>query len=267
MGDKIDYVFTFGDWTVLDSAIVRDKPHGRFLSDHYPVVANLRLGDGGWDRFPSPEGEAPTLRFPLQDPAAYLDMLVTVDKIERRPRFWEQVIMLSHNRFQNHSVSPEQVFSAVKAVATALFEDRGDEPMGGLSNFKALTSISGRLRSLVVAPNFDRSTFGHLALRYVWEHPEAVSNRYLLELLYPLVNRVGGSEAFNFFRLLYRYGDVGIKTQVVSQIKASLPGRVTKFLARISSSEKIKLPESASGSNISYIKHEDKEYRIIHSPQ
>ena len=267
LGDKIDYVFTFGDWTVLDSEIVRDKPFDKFVSDHYPVIASLRLGVAGWDRFPSPEGEAPKLNFPLQDHATYLEMLASVGKIDRGPRFWEQMIMTSHNRFEATVVSPDQVFRAVEAVGKALFKDRGEEHMGGLSNFKALTSISGRLRSLVVAPEFDRSAFGDLALRYVWEHPEAVSNRYLLEVLYPLVKRVGGRDAFNFFRLLYRYGDIRVKTNIIRHVKASSPHRVSKFLTRISSSEKINHPKNAPGSSIAMIKHEGKQYIVIHRPQ
>lgn len=42
-GDKIDYVFVRGGWTVNQAAIVRIRPDGRDASDHFPVTATLRL--------------------------------------------------------------------------------------------------------------------------------------------------------------------------------------------------------------------------------
>jgi endonuclease/exonuclease/phosphatase family metal-dependent hydrolase len=44
-GAKIDYVFTRGGWLVEHAAIVRTRPGGRDASDHFPVVAVLRLVD------------------------------------------------------------------------------------------------------------------------------------------------------------------------------------------------------------------------------
>lgn len=44
-GDKIDYVFTSPEWEVLDAAIVRSERGGRYPSDHFPVMATLRLPD------------------------------------------------------------------------------------------------------------------------------------------------------------------------------------------------------------------------------
>lgn len=41
--DKIDYVFADSGWTIEKSEIVRDKVDGRWISDHFPVVAWLRL--------------------------------------------------------------------------------------------------------------------------------------------------------------------------------------------------------------------------------
>lgn len=41
--DKIDYVFADANWKVEKSEIVRDKVGGRWISDHFPVVAWLKL--------------------------------------------------------------------------------------------------------------------------------------------------------------------------------------------------------------------------------
>jgi len=42
-GAKIDYIFAPQDLPVLDAAILRDLPNGRFPSDHFPVTATLRF--------------------------------------------------------------------------------------------------------------------------------------------------------------------------------------------------------------------------------
>ncbi|HUU82507.1 MAG TPA: endonuclease/exonuclease/phosphatase family protein [Phycisphaerae bacterium] len=42
-GDKIDYVFVQREARVLDAAIIRDHRDGRYPSDHFPVVATVRL--------------------------------------------------------------------------------------------------------------------------------------------------------------------------------------------------------------------------------
>jgi len=41
--DKIDYVFADSVWKVERAEIIRDKVDGRWLSDHFPVAAWLRL--------------------------------------------------------------------------------------------------------------------------------------------------------------------------------------------------------------------------------
>ena len=45
-GQKIDYVFVEPGVNVLDAAIVRDHEDGRYPSDHFPVIAKMRLKDG-----------------------------------------------------------------------------------------------------------------------------------------------------------------------------------------------------------------------------
>ncbi len=42
-GDKIDYVFIDDAWEVLEASIDRTMPDGRLPSDHFPVVAKVRL--------------------------------------------------------------------------------------------------------------------------------------------------------------------------------------------------------------------------------
>jgi endonuclease/exonuclease/phosphatase family metal-dependent hydrolase len=42
-GEKIDAILTSPRWTVIDAAIVRTNRDGRQPSDHFPVVAILRL--------------------------------------------------------------------------------------------------------------------------------------------------------------------------------------------------------------------------------
>lgn len=42
-GDKIDYVLASPDTEVLDAAIIRTSRDGRYPSDHFPVLARLRL--------------------------------------------------------------------------------------------------------------------------------------------------------------------------------------------------------------------------------
>lgn len=42
-GDRIDHVLVSPGWTVLDAAIVHETPGGRLPSDHWPVMARLRL--------------------------------------------------------------------------------------------------------------------------------------------------------------------------------------------------------------------------------
>jgi endonuclease/exonuclease/phosphatase family metal-dependent hydrolase len=44
-GTRIDYVFTTPEWDVLAARIVHERPGGRLPSDHWPVVAALRLRD------------------------------------------------------------------------------------------------------------------------------------------------------------------------------------------------------------------------------
>jgi len=43
-GPKIDYIFASGGWKVLQAEIIRTQYGGRFPSDHFPVMAELRLG-------------------------------------------------------------------------------------------------------------------------------------------------------------------------------------------------------------------------------
>jgi endonuclease/exonuclease/phosphatase family metal-dependent hydrolase len=42
-GDKIDAVLISGDWDVVSAAILRTSRAGKYPSDHFPVVATLRL--------------------------------------------------------------------------------------------------------------------------------------------------------------------------------------------------------------------------------
>lgn len=46
LGGKIDFVLVDPNWKVLDAKIVRDRPNGRWPSDHYPVAADLELIEG-----------------------------------------------------------------------------------------------------------------------------------------------------------------------------------------------------------------------------
>ncbi len=43
--DKIDYIFVDGGWLVDDATIAHDSYEGQYPSDHFPVVATLRLKD------------------------------------------------------------------------------------------------------------------------------------------------------------------------------------------------------------------------------
>jgi endonuclease/exonuclease/phosphatase family metal-dependent hydrolase len=42
-GEKIDFVLTTSDVQALDAQILRDSTDGRYPSDHFPVVAWIRL--------------------------------------------------------------------------------------------------------------------------------------------------------------------------------------------------------------------------------
>jgi endonuclease/exonuclease/phosphatase family metal-dependent hydrolase len=42
-GDKIDYVFVEEGVEVLSAAILRSSRNGRYPSDHFPVVARVRI--------------------------------------------------------------------------------------------------------------------------------------------------------------------------------------------------------------------------------
>ncbi|MFP4417749.1 MAG: endonuclease/exonuclease/phosphatase family protein [Chitinispirillaceae bacterium] len=42
-GKRIDFVFSSPDLSVLDARIVRDRPEGRYPSDHFPVIATVGL--------------------------------------------------------------------------------------------------------------------------------------------------------------------------------------------------------------------------------
>ncbi len=42
-GEKIDYILVPADVTVLDAAILRDHRDGRYPSDHFPLIARLRM--------------------------------------------------------------------------------------------------------------------------------------------------------------------------------------------------------------------------------
>lgn len=46
-GEKIDYIFTQPGAIVLDAQILRSHVDGRYPSDHFPVIATLRLGPAG----------------------------------------------------------------------------------------------------------------------------------------------------------------------------------------------------------------------------
>lgn len=43
IGQKIDYVFVTPDVEIIDATIVRDNPYRKYLSDHHPVVATVRI--------------------------------------------------------------------------------------------------------------------------------------------------------------------------------------------------------------------------------
>ena len=43
-GPKIDYIFTSGQWDVLESGIDRTAFDGRLPSDHFPVWARVTIG-------------------------------------------------------------------------------------------------------------------------------------------------------------------------------------------------------------------------------
>ncbi len=45
-GGKIDYVLVDSRWRVVAAEIVRDNEEGRYPSDHFPVMADLVLGEG-----------------------------------------------------------------------------------------------------------------------------------------------------------------------------------------------------------------------------
>ena len=45
-GGKIDYVLVDSRWQVEGAEILRDNDEGRYPSDHFPVVADLVLGEG-----------------------------------------------------------------------------------------------------------------------------------------------------------------------------------------------------------------------------
>ena len=42
-GTRIDYVLVTPEWHVLKALITHPRPRGRLASDHWPVVADLRL--------------------------------------------------------------------------------------------------------------------------------------------------------------------------------------------------------------------------------
>ena len=42
-GDKIDYIFTTPDMEVLDAQIIHDNTDGRYPSDHFPVIATIKI--------------------------------------------------------------------------------------------------------------------------------------------------------------------------------------------------------------------------------
>ena len=46
-GDRIDHVLVSPSWAVVDAAIVRETPGGKLPSDHWPVMARLRVSGGG----------------------------------------------------------------------------------------------------------------------------------------------------------------------------------------------------------------------------
>ncbi|HUU35225.1 MAG TPA: hypothetical protein VMW48_14265, partial [Vicinamibacterales bacterium] len=46
-GTRIDYVLVTPEWDVLDARIAHPHPGGRLASDHWPVVADLRLDGCG----------------------------------------------------------------------------------------------------------------------------------------------------------------------------------------------------------------------------
>jgi endonuclease/exonuclease/phosphatase family metal-dependent hydrolase len=44
-GPRIDHILVSAGWEVVDAKVVQEKPRGRLPSDHWPVVADLRLRD------------------------------------------------------------------------------------------------------------------------------------------------------------------------------------------------------------------------------
>ncbi|GAF80464.1 unnamed protein product, partial [marine sediment metagenome] len=44
-GDKIDYVFVQPDAQVLEAEIIHDSTKGKYPSDHFPVIAKIRLAE------------------------------------------------------------------------------------------------------------------------------------------------------------------------------------------------------------------------------
>lgn len=46
IGEKIDYIYASPHFVTLDARIVRDDREGRYPSDHFPIVATVRLDQG-----------------------------------------------------------------------------------------------------------------------------------------------------------------------------------------------------------------------------
>ena len=203
-GEKIDYVFTFGGWKIVSSEILREKPFGKFLSDHYPISATLQ--------YPQNVSSSELHKmfaemvFPAQNAEEYVQLLSRTANGSRTSLTWADLIRLSHPRLGAVEVNPRDLIEAIVATGNALYEDRGEEPRGGLSNFNAISAILDRMRQIVVAPDFDRSQFGKLVLSHIETHPEDLSNLYIVELLAPLIRRADLAEAEAFFA---RLGDRG----------------------------------------------------------
>lgn len=43
VGEKIDYVFVSGSFSVIGAMIIRDNSQGRYPSDHFPVISDLKF--------------------------------------------------------------------------------------------------------------------------------------------------------------------------------------------------------------------------------
>ncbi len=43
VGEKIDYVFVSGSFSILGAMIIRDNNQGRYPSDHFPVISDLKF--------------------------------------------------------------------------------------------------------------------------------------------------------------------------------------------------------------------------------